>query len=243
MIDFEFVDLHSHIIWGVDDGAGCIKESMAMLRCAYDDGIQHIVATPHFKKSDYSYTLEELRRKIKKLNKMSEEEGIGIRVYGGNEVYSDVEGINAIIEGKVLTLNDSRYVLLETDNGLTETSVFNIINTVLSAGKIPVLAHVERLPKLAQNIELLKLLNKEGALLLLNGMGITMCETRFQRRIISKILEAGVIFAVASDCHDMVFRKPLLTEAALAVFKILGKEEAKRLFLTNPIRILNNEDV
>lgn len=243
MFDFEFVDLHSHIIWGVDDGSAGIKESMSMLRCAYDDGIRHIVATPHFKKGDYSYAPEELKRKIKKLNKMSKEEGIGVRVYGGNEVYANVEGINAIIEGKVLTLNNSRYVLLETDNDLTETSIFNIIHTITSVGKTPVLAHVERSPKLAQNTKLLKLLNQEGALLLLNGMGITMCDTRFQRRIISKILESGVIFAVASDCHDMVFRKPLLSEAALAVAKILGEEEVKRLFFSNPIRILNNEDV
>ncbi|HCX03101.1 MAG TPA: hypothetical protein DHM42_01340 [Clostridiales bacterium] len=106
------IDIHNHIIWDVDDGAKSLEESIEMAKIAEEDGIHKIIATPHYMEDSYCAKKEEIQFKINVLNESIKKEKINIEILEGHEVFLTVDIIDKIQENEVMTLNNSKYILI-----------------------------------------------------------------------------------------------------------------------------------
>ena len=145
------IDLHAHILWDLDDGARDPEESLRMAELAVDSGVSHMVATPHCRDGGVGA----VREATAFLRELLKESGIPLKVYSGMEIFGSVETARLLQEGKLLTLNHSRYPLIEFEfmsDGIPETE---ILRSVLQAGYRPLVAHPERYVYAQENPELI----------------------------------------------------------------------------------------
>jgi len=236
-----FADLHSHILWDVDDGPKKMEKSIQMLKKASLDGIRHMVATPHYITGYYTYNNDEILRKIKILNDTAVREGIDIIIYSGNEVHADALSLKELSKGNVFTINNSRYVLIEISEDFTRECTRNIIEQILKHGYVPIIAHAERSICGRDKTRFIKKIVKSGAIIQIDAMSITG-DMGFAMKLYTRsLLKKRLVHLISTDCHSLNKRPPLLSKAAEITKKYITKEEVKILFYTNVIKIINNE--
>src|SRR6056297_1250057 len=139
------IDIHNHIIWDVDDGAKTIEDSIDMAKIAFEDGIKKIVATPHFMEDLYYTDKDKIVEKIKILNKTLKEQNIDVEILKGNEAFITVDIVEKIEQNKILTINDSKYILVEFTLMNIPQNSEKIINNIMKRGYRPIIAHPERI--------------------------------------------------------------------------------------------------
>lgn len=231
------VDVHAHILPGLDDGAANMDESLAMLRIAASEGITDMIATPHFKSGRYNASPARIQEALARLREAAREQGIPVRLYPGNEIFY-FEGVEALLaEGKICTLNGSSYVLFEFYPYAPFSHLRNALNSVMRAGFQPVLAHAERYSCLLRDVENLDYLKSSGVLIQVNAAGVTgksFSEKRFFRRI----LDAQLVDFVGTDAHDTHHRAPLLAKCAGVLQRKYGSEYARQILGENAREIL-----
>ena len=247
-----FVDLHCHLLPGIDDGSSSIVETVEMLRLAHRRGTRGIVATPHaFQPMFAAFSTMEL---IGAFSRMTDEMSdlarqaqhsflreMDVRLGAENLVTPDFQ--EALKKRKILTLNGSRYLLVEFPSFMPFPLVESSVEQILGHGLIPVLAHVERYEfsyRLPASLEQLK---QRGCVIQINA-------EVFDRRRSGEVLEfalsmarSGVLDVIASDGHDLRGRPPVLHGA----FELLSREFPEATLETwmsaNPSRILANQDL
>ena len=233
----EYIDIHAHILPGVDDGSKDADESRAMLLSAYSQGIRCIIATPHHSRRRGVKGIAELTRE---LAMMAREIDPAFAVYPGQETYYYDGLAEAVKEGETLTLAASRYVLVEFDPGVSFQILYQGIRKIIMARFIPVLAHVERYGCLHEEQNL-----KEAA----------RCDCRFQMNYDSlagpfwdsrirwcrKQVMEGNIHLLAIDMHRMDYRKPDLAKAMAWLTKHVEEKKMKAMVWDNPHAIIKNE--
>ena len=148
-----WIDIHSHILPGVDDGAVDENEALNMLRIAAEDGISHIIATPHFHYKRGNASPEKIIEKAEKLQKIAQEEHIEITIHTGNELYYTQELLEKVKAGEALTLAGSDYALLEFSPETEKRKIQNAVYEFLSDGYYPIIAHMERYDVFVKTIE------------------------------------------------------------------------------------------
>lgn len=199
------IDIHAHILPGVDDGARDWEESREMLREAYRQGIRHIVATPHYSRDGLPGDLPGL---AERLEKEALEIAPDYRISLGQETYYHEGLVENLREGKGLTLAGSRYVLVEFDPGVPYPDLFQAVRKMTMARYIPVIAHMERYACLREDENLPGLLQCDCRLQMnyssLEGKGIWDREALWCRR---QVME-GRIWCLGTDMHRMDYRKP-----------------------------------
>ena len=160
------LDLHCHIIPYTDDGALDTNTSIEMGKKAQELGYTGIFATSHYIIHDNELVNKEYINNIKKLNELFEMENINVKVYNGNEVFFTNNLLDLILEKKVCTLADSRYVLVELPlfNNIIPINVFDEFNRLQDAGYIPILAHPERYDFVTKDVNSLVQLIESGVL-------------------------------------------------------------------------------
>jgi protein-tyrosine phosphatase len=236
------IDLHSHILPGVDDGADSMAEAVEMCRLAAADGCRALVATPHQWHPSWENTdrelleerLEELRGGL---------EGDGPSVYLGGEIRVDSEllaHLHELPERGLVPLAGSHYLLLELDRSGPTVDPIEAVHEVVVARWRPILAHPELLPWLAHDLPLLAQLVEEGALLQITGMSLDGSFGPGARNASWALLERDLAHFVASDCHGIRTRRPGLRPAFDLVAAAYGEERARRLVLENPLAVLED---
>ena len=139
------IDMHSHIIYGVDDGSKNKEMTLEMLKLSIECGVKKIVATPHYMKGRFNVEYGEIKDKINELRQMVSEEKLDIEIYCGQEVYYRENILEYYEEGAIGTINDSRYMLIELP--MREFDVNNVIDNLYELtlkGIVPIIAHPER---------------------------------------------------------------------------------------------------
>ena len=204
-----WVDIHAHILPGVDDGASDWEETNEMLRRAYEQGITHIIATPHYVSGQDTHSLREM---VKKLRETAFSISENMMVDLGQEVQYFEELPSFLEQGKVLTLSGSRYVLVEFLPGDGYMRLFRAVRSLVQSSYLPVIAHAERYNCLKENGRTMELV-RGGAYMQMNagslGGGL------FDRRAAwcRKEILRGNIHFIATDMHGVVIRPPELGEA------------------------------
>lgn len=225
------VDIHNHVLWALDDGAATLEASLAMLQTAAADGVTDIVATPHLD-PQYTYNAELVRSRIVELAAKTDGHP---RLYRGCEFHFSFDNIDHLLQDPtVYTINGTRYLLLEFPNTHIGRHTEPVLQRLIDAAIVPIVAHPERNPILRGDVDRLERWVELGCLVQVTALAITGGFGSPPRAASLKLLERGLVHVVASDAHDPQQRHPRLSEAYAAVGRGFGDETAKILFSENP---------
>lgn len=235
------IDLHCHLIPEVDDGAVDLKTSLAMARMSVADGVKVIACTPHILPGVYDNTGLDIRRRVQWLQLELDAAGISCRLVPGCDAHINPDLVSQLKSGSALTLNDSRYVLVEPPHHILPPNIDRLFFDLLAAGYVPVLTHPERMSWVDRNEQLLNRLVLSGVWMQMTAGAIIGGFGQRVRRQAVKMLHRGMIHIVASDAHNTANRSPVMGEAFRALCGLVGLEEARNLVETRPAAILEDQ--
>ena len=235
------IDIHCHIMPGVDDGAPDMATSLEMLRIADKNGITHLILTPHHKPMHHNVSPEHNVDYRKKLQEAAKAEGIKAKLFSGNEIYYSDETMEELIEGKICSLAGSDYVLVEFHPTNPYKAIQNAVSRVQAAGFIPIIAHVERYSDIVSHPARVKDLIEMGSLIQVNASSIMGKYGFGISHFTKKLLKEELVHFVASDAHDTGRRAPQLLDCRNYVERKFGEDYGKKLFFTNPANVIRNE--
>lgn len=236
------IDLHCHILPGIDDGSKDIDQTLEMARIAVSEGIKTIICTPHYIQYNEPYNKKQVEELIEEINKRFSDEGITLNLVAGHEVYMTPDLPKLVQEGEVSTLNNSKYILVEfpmNDIPLYAEDVFYELRLM---GLVPILAHPERYPMIMEDPNNLLKFLKLGVLCQANvGSVRGLFGERVQKTVI-KLIEHNMIHFIATDAHGPKRRSPKIG-AAIEVIKELDPQLVEKLFYENPLKVYQNEEI
>lgn len=235
-------DIHCHILPGVDDGARNESSTDRMLRIAASEGIDIIVATPHFAYGREKEEVEEIKRKYAEVRTWWKKRGAEKEMYLGNELFYSEGIIEALQDGSALTMNGTKYVLVEFPIYTEFSYVQRAIQKLQYAGYIPVIAHVERYEYLRKK-GCIEELVRMGAYMQVNASTITGKHGIFAKHQVMQWIRQGLVHFIATDAHDSRERRPEIDKCAAYLKKKLGVSRTHRLLCNNPQRMLKGEEL
>jgi protein-tyrosine phosphatase len=212
------IDLHCHILPGLDDGPGSFEESLAMARMAAEDGVRVIVATPHMD-DQYRHPVPELIRDLTgRLNELIRAEGIALTVLPGAEVRTAPELVDRLAAGKVMTVGDlGKHVLVELPTSGRAVYAGELFFRLQVAGYTPIIAHAERVDSFRLEPQVLRDLKDRNVRLQVNAESVAGGGGRVLRNHAQRLVKEGLVDVMASDGHNVMRRKPLLSVARKAL--------------------------
>ena len=238
-----FIDLHSHVLPALDDGAKDFSKTREMLQMAYEEGIREIIATPHFFASRKSASVEEIKENIRSVKEAMEDWGFSIELYSGNEIYYRSEVAELLEEGKICTLADSRYVLVEFEPTTDYSYLRDGILKLDSYGYIPILAHAERYECLWEKKERLQRVKDHGGLIQVNASSFHGGMFDEMAKRAKYIMKNDLLDFVGTDAHSTGKRSPKMKETASHLYKKLGEKKAEQILLKNPKAVIQGEEI
>jgi protein-tyrosine phosphatase len=235
------VDIHCHILPGVDDGAPVLTEALGLLRMAHEDGVSTLILTPHYRGHYRKNTPDYLRQRFDEFCIEVQKEFPELELYLGSEAAWERDLGEKIAEGHVLTLHNSPYVLLEFEFGCSRTQVTDGVMDVVSCGYTPIVAHAERYDIFRKDKALVDEVLYMGALVQLNADSVLGKRGFTLKRFCHRLLKQGKAHFIASDAHDRLNRTPLLRECFEYVSKRYGEDYAQVLLRDNARALLSGQ--
>ena len=223
------IDLHSHILPGIDDGAKSLDMSLEMAQLAVADGIHTMACTPHIYPGLYLNDTCGITHARNALQAELEVRGIALRLVTGADVHLVPEVVAGLREGRVPTLNGSRYVLLEPSHHVAPPRFAESVFQLVAAGYVPVITHPERLTWVEDNYQVFVDLTKQGAWMQVTAGALTGVFGPRAKYWGERFLGEGLTHIIASDAHSSGRRVPVMSEAKVIAERMLGKEEAQLL--------------
>lgn len=236
------IDLHSHILPGIDDGSRSLEQSLEMARMAVADGTTVMACTPHIYPGLYMNTAEGIRTERDKLQNALDVCRIPLRLVVGADAHLVPELLAGLQSGRVPTLNGSRYFLLEPPHHVAPPRLEDSVFQIMAAGYIPVITHPERLVWIENHYSTFVELAKRGAWLQLTAGAIVGKFGRRARYWSERLLNEGWVHIVASDAHSTGMRNPAMSCAIPVLEKALGALEVQRVLVDRPQAILDDTD-
>jgi protein-tyrosine phosphatase len=234
------VDIHSHIVWGVDDGPGSMEESLAILKVAAEGGTSDLVATPH---ANLRYAFDR-RLSQERIQELAEATGGLPALHLGCEFHLSFDNIARLMdELPAYTINSRQYLLVECPDFHIGSHTETVLERLLDAGIVPIVAHPERNPILRAKLARVEAWVDLGCLLQLTAMSITGGFGGSAKAASMRMLERGLAHLVASDAHDAVNRHPRMEDARRMVSSRFGEEAAETLFLANPRSVIEGKSL
>ncbi len=234
------IDLHCHLLPHVDDGAPDLATSLAMARIAADDGIKVIACTPHIYRGMYDNHGLAIRRAVAELQPRLEEAGIPLHLTLGADTHIAPDLVAGLRSGRVPTLCDSRYFLLEPPHHVAPPRLTETVFDLLTASYVPVITHPERLSWIEDRYETFVELARQGAWLQVTAGSLTGRFGKAAQYWGERLLDEGWVHILATDAHGVDRRPPLLAEGRRVAERWLGAGEASHLVEIRPQGILNN---
>lgn len=234
------IDLHCHILPGVDDGAATEDESLRMARLAVESGVTELAVTPHCNVPGQfeNYLTPGLVRRMADLQKLLDREGVPLKLRPGMEVFVTEELPGLLEENKLLTLGQSRYLLVEFGFGESVWFVERMLRTVAGHDLVPVIAHPERYYFVQDDPRHLLRWAEEGCVLQLNKGSFFGMFGRRAARAAHWCLDRGCIHLIGSDGHSPYRRTPRLNDIYDLISDIASPELAELLLRENPADLL-----
>jgi protein-tyrosine phosphatase len=238
------IDLHCHILPGIDDGPELLNESIEMCRIAANDGISKVACVPHHVVGKYTNTREKILGCIEELQASINSEHIPLIVYPGCEIRLDLNLVEKIKAGELLTMNDSgRYITLELPNEALPKNIEEIISSLIFAGIIPIVAHPERNHAIQNDPEILYQLVQLGALAQLTASSLTGRVGSRIEKFSTLLLEHKLAHMLVTDAHSSKQRRPTLSKGLKRLKEVVGEKAAMDMIEAIPEKILNGEDI
>lgn len=235
------IDLHCHILPGIDDGAPDLETSLAMARMAVTDGIIATACTPHILPGVYDNKGNDIRARVTGLSAALENAQIPLMLVAGADAHLDPALLQGLKDERVPTLGSSRYFLLEPPHQVAPPRFADYCFALIAAGYVPVLTHPERLAWIENNYQLISKLQAAGILMQLTSASITGQFGKRPQYWAERMLDEKIVDLLASDGHNTTERPPQMSKARDVVAKRCGDATAVRLVVSTPLAIL--EDV
>ncbi|HUS39117.1 MAG: CpsB/CapC family capsule biosynthesis tyrosine phosphatase [Pirellulales bacterium] len=238
-----FVDIHCHLLSGIDDGADDPNESLAMARMAVADGIETIICTPHQLGNYRANTAEIIRKRVGQLQRLLRESKVPLRVLPGADVRIEADMIEQLQQDHVLTLGDQRrHVLLELPHELY-LPLESIIVSLNDLGMQSILSHPERNQGILRQPSLLKPLVKAGCLMQVTAGSLAGTFGPMIQRFAQSIVSQGLCHFIATDAHGPTARRPRIRGAYQIAADLVGPTTADMMCIRNPSLVARGETV
>lgn len=231
------IDLHCHLLPGIDDGAATEDEALALAREAVRQGITHAVLTPHFHVGRFDNTLADVRARLTALRACLAREGVALELAVAGEVRADPEIMVWRASGELPLLG--RYegmdvVLLEFPHGQLPLGSERLVAWLVKQGVRPMVAHPERNKDVIRDLARIGPLLAEGALLQVTADAVAGGFGPLAQQRAREMLERGWVTILASDAHNLQHRPPVLERGRAAAAEIVGETESWRLVRDTP---------
>ena len=239
------IDMHCHILPGIDDGPADIRESLDMARHAVLDGIHTVVATPHSGNGMYVNSNDDICRRVRELNRMLEDAAVQLVVLPGAEEHIRPDMGHAGMPGNITTINDNgRYVLVEFPFMTVPHGAGEVLLRMRQEGLTPVLAHPERNVAMQKNIETLYPFIESGCLTQITAMSLTGELGEQAMSCAHKMVELHLAHVIASDAHSAGNRRPGLSSAVAVAAQLLRSwKEAEKMVIQTPRAIITGQAI
>jgi protein-tyrosine phosphatase len=234
------IDIHTHVLPGIDDGAQDLQESYEILQALSDQGVTELVATPHIISGVYENSRKIIAGKITEVRELIQKRNLNMTLHSGAELYCEPDLVSKV-KKEDLTLAQSNYVLIETALQRFPDNFEEILFNFQQEGFRPIIAHAERFSPFMNNIDyLLTIVNRE-IYVQMNSGSIWGVYGNAVKELALEMLNLGCVHVIASDVHGLKKRPILMKDTYDLVASNYSEELAEILFYENPKRILNNE--
>lgn len=235
------IDIHSHILPGVDDGVENLKESLAIAEMAVADGLKGIVATPHFMEEGYRMSVQEITERVAELQRELDKQGIILRIYPGAEVFI-YPGLSRDLEqGLVPTINGGRYILLELPMREFPTYTEDTLYDLKVMGYRPVICHPERYQQVVEDPNILHTWLKEGIYAQVNASSLIGIFGEKVQKTAELLVRHNLVQLIGSDLHSLDRRSECLVEGLARIRQLAG--DNVDLIMDNNQRLVDNQDL
>lgn len=236
-----YMDIHSHLFPGVDDGAQDMEMSLRMFRIAWDNGIRRMILTPHNKPMRRNISRESLGKGLEELRRAIGAEGMDMELYPGSEVFYRSEAAELLERREIPTMADSSYVLVEFGPMDDFDYMRGGIYQLMAAGYKPVLAHAERYKCILSSLKRVEELERMGCYIQVNAGSVMGANGWQARHFTRQLLKERLVHFTATDAHNDGRRAPYLTNCAKYISRHYGEDYAVRLLQVNPLKIIADE--
>lgn len=231
------IDIHCHILPGIDDGATSVAESIEMARIACNDGIKAVVATPHVFESNPS--AEHIKSEVKKLGIELKNNGLNLKITSGAEIAYPAALSNLDSYG----INGTRNIIVEFPHSYLPINSGLYIKEMISKGYYPIIAHPERNPAVLKSPDKLFELIEKGASVQITSSSLAGDFGRDTQALSVYLLKKNAVHFIASDSHGIKGRKPVISNGLKYARKFLTEKEILRLVYENPLKVLEGKRV
>jgi protein-tyrosine phosphatase len=233
------VDLHAHILPGIDDGAKDLDEALEMCRIAARDAITTIVATPHTGNETYYNDRETILAAVKALQAHLTEQEIPLRIVAGSDAHVNHDLSTLIRSGIITTINDNhRYVMAEFPNDIIPPAYLDWLFEAKLRGITPIFTHPERHGAIQRDISPVAQWVEKGGLVQITAMSLTGEFGREARKCAEELLRRRLVHVMASDAHSVNGRPPVLSKAVVAAIQVVDFPYIHRLVTEFPASIV-----
>jgi protein-tyrosine phosphatase len=234
------VDLHHHLLPGLDDGAPDLATSIKMARIAADDGISHVVCTPHAN-SQYHFDAELIATKLSELRSAIGQAGIRLVLGTGCDFHLSYDNVrDALQNPHRYTVNGGEYLMVELPDYALPPTLEETFYSLRLAGLTPILTHPERNPSLQQDVSRLAVWVRDGLLIQITAASVTGLMGRKAQKLADRLLADRWVHFVATDAHNVSTRPPHMRAARDHVAARYGEGYAQRLCTENPQAVFDN---
>lgn len=236
-----FVDIHTHILPGVDDGAQSEADAFALIDIALKGGTKTIILTPHYRGAYRKHTPEFLKEAFAAFELKVKARYPDMKLYLGNEILYESDAPERLADGKILSMNGTQYALLEFKPSSLRSRIISGVTEMLYSGFTPIIAHVDRYDAFIKDKTLTDEVINMGALIQVNADSVMGKRGFGVKHFCHKLLKAGKVHFVATDAHDTSERPSDLGECFAKVEKKYGSDYAAQIFRENALAVIEDQ--
>ena len=239
----KMIDIHCHILPDIDDGADSLDTSIEMCKIASIDGINTIIATPHYIPGHkQTINSDMVLKQVDMLNRELESKNIDVTILPGMEIFISHDIMELYEHGDILTLNKSRYMLIELPANDIPIYTEELFYELMIKDIVPIIAHPERNKTIRNNVNIAFEYSLKGILLQVNTESLTGILGKQIQKAAQKFLKNNALHFISTDAHSTNIRVPRMK----TVYNYVNKFDsnlADRIFFRNPIHLINNEEI
>lgn len=237
-------DIHCHVLYGVDDGARNIEDSINICRLLANDGVKAVIATPHYMEGKSQIDSSRLFTHVFLLNLELKVENIDMEVLAGMEVYTNPDLLNLYEQKKIITINYKNYMLIELPQyNILPPYLDDLLFNLQLKGIKPVIAHPERYISVIKDPYIVYSLINKGCIMQVNSGSVEGLFGSTVRKTAYILLKNNMVHVVSSDTHSSYRNISSLKNCYGIIYKKFGKDTAENLFINNPYKIINGENI
>ena len=237
------IDIHSHILPNIDDGARSIEETFNLIKEAQKAGFEAIISTSHYMENYYETDVPEREVWVKAICENLQTKNIETNLYLGNEIYFSDNIIELLEQRKASTINDTSYVLFELPLNAEPMNLYDVVYEMLQYKLVPILAHPERYSYVQKDPDLIYDLIEKGVLMQANYGSIIGQYGEKAQIIVRKFFKNNMVHFLGSDVHRPNTIYPKIPQILREIESIIGSEKLEELTTKNPKLLLNNKKI